>query len=245
MLLAIRVTIDAMARGTRTLRRILIVVLVLTVLLVGADRVGDYVAEQATADTIQTSQRLADTPDVGINGFPFLTQLATRSFDQITITADDVPIGRGRVGVTFDRIRLVLDDVTVTRDFSTVHAGHAFAVGTIAYRRLGDALGVELSYAGNGRVKASKQISILGREFRPTITAAPALVDGALSFGAAQLNGLGALAGQVSTVLDKVFDVKPPLNGIPFDIRVQKLSADAAGLQIDLVGADLTYRKQS
>lgn len=228
----------------RGARRLLVAVVVLVVLLLAADRVGNYVAEQTTASTLQDSQHLAHEPDVSIGGFPFFTQLATGKFDQVSVDATDVPVGGRGVSVTFTRMQVTLDHVTADRNFKRFHVQHASAIGTISYASLSDSLGVDLSYAGDGRVRAKKKITILGQSFTPTITAAPELIDGALTFGKAQVNGLGSLGGQVSQVLDAVFNVKPLLQKIPFEIDVQKLSMDAAGLRVDLVGSDIDYVTQ-
>ncbi len=224
-------------------RRIAVSLILLIIVVIAADRVGNHIAEGTAGRTIQTSQKLRSQPDVAIAGFPFFTQLASGNFDQTTVTASDVPVGGNGVSVTFSKIRVVLDRVKVNRDFSKVHADTANAVAIVGYGELSNALGVDLSYAGNGRVKASKKISILGQSFTPTITAAPILTSGALAFGSAELNGTGELAGQVSQVLNNVFNVPLPLDGIPFGIKVQKLQVDASGLVVRLGGADLTYTK--
>lgn len=228
----------------RAVRRVIIAVLVLVVFVLAVDRVGNYIAEQTTASTLQDSQNLTHKPDVSIGGFPFLTQLATGKFDQVSVDAADVPIGGQGVTLTFTRLQVTLDHVTADRSFRRFHVQHASAIGTISYPSLSDSLGADLSYAGEGRVRAKKTITILGQSFTPTITAAPEIVDGALSFGKAQVNGLGALSGQVSRVLAAVFDVKPLLQNIPFQIDVQKLSMTKAGLRIDLVGSDIDYVRQ-
>jgi hypothetical protein len=229
--------------GGRTLRRVLIALLVLVVLLVVVDRAGDWFAEDRAASTIQTSQHLTNEPDVHIGGFPFLTQLAARKFDQIEIDAKDVPIGGDDVHLALSTLDVTLDHVTFPGDFSSISAQSAHAVGRIGYAQLSAVLGVDLSYAGDGRVRGTKKITIFGQTITPSVTASPILVGGALSFGKAQVNGAGAFDGQVSAVLAQVFDVKTPLQGIPFDIDVQKLSMDSSGLRIDLAGANLTYRK--
>lgn len=227
--------------AARAGRRIVIALVVVVLVLVAADRVGVYVAQRIAGDTIQTSQKLRDRPAVDIAGFPFVTQLAGGTFGQVTVTASRVPVGGHGGTLTLDRIRVVLDHVTVARDFSRVHADTASAVASVGYGELSRVLGVDVSYAGDGRVRAQKKISILGQSVTPSITAAPVLVNGALGFGATQLNGLDALAGQAAQLLKSVFDLTVPLDGIPFEIRIQSLAVDASGLVIRLSGADLTY----
>ncbi len=225
------------------MRRLLIVLLVLAALLLVADRVGNYVAERVAADTIKNSQHLQSAPNVDIAGFPFLTQFASRDFQQVTVTADQVPVGSAPASLVLSRVRLVLSDITTSADFSRIHAAKATATGTVDYAALGGVLGVDIRYAGSGRVRVSKRITVLGHTVRPTITAEPAIVNGALSFGRAEINGAGALAGDAARVLSSVFQVHPPLQGIPFQVRVTGLRVDSSGLQISLRGRDITYRR--
>ena len=56
---------------------LLIVLMVLVGLAVVADRIALGVAEDRAASALQTSQDLTHKPDVTVEGFPFLTQLAS------------------------------------------------------------------------------------------------------------------------------------------------------------------------
>lgn len=67
-------------------------VIVILVLLVIADRVGNAIAEDQFATQAQQSG-LGVKPSVDIHGFPFLTQLASDDFKTVTMTAQNVPAG--------------------------------------------------------------------------------------------------------------------------------------------------------
>jgi hypothetical protein len=226
------------------IRRILVTLAVLAVLFVAADRIGNYLAERAAGDTLQSSQHLAARPDVDIGGFPFLTQLASRDFDQITVTADNVPIG-DQSGLRLSRLQVVLRHLTVSRNFRTFHARTGTASATLDYAQLGNALGVQLSYAGAGRVRASKQVTVAGHTLSGTLTSRPGLSGGALGFADTTIQGAGELGAAVADVLDKVFAVHIPLGGIPFDVHVTALHAAPAGIVIDLAGSDLSYTRSA
>lgn len=228
-------------RGTRVFRRFAIGIVILLALLITADRVGNYVAQRAVGNTIQTSQHLSARPDVAIAGFPFLTQLATGRFDKITVTASDVPVGSDAIMLRISRVQVVLHRITVSRDFSSVHADTATATALVSYAELGKTLGVEVGYDGGGRIKATKSVTVAGRTLSASITAQPKLVNNALSFGGTSINGLDRLSGRLATVLNNVFGLSVPLRGIPFRIRVKSLSVDGKGLHIILTGANLAY----
>ncbi len=224
-------------------RRLLIAVVVLAVILVGADRVGDNLAERAAGDTIQTSQHLSSRPNVDIAGFPFLTQLAAGRFDKITITADDLPVGERVHVLNVSRVRVVLRTVRVSRDFSRVQADTATATASVSYAELGKTLGVHVEYADNGRIKATKTVSVAGQKFTASVTSRPELADGALSFGATRINDAAQVGGAVASVLNHVFDLTIPLSAIPFKVRVTALRAERSGVVVQLRGTDLSYSK--
>jgi hypothetical protein len=90
-----------------------IVVLVLIVLLIAADRIGVVVAERAVADKAQTQLASEDVtidgkPKVDIHGFPFLTQVAAGHYDRIDISVPD-PSTRG---VRLDSLAVTATDVS-------------------------------------------------------------------------------------------------------------------------------------
>lgn len=212
---------------------------VIAVLAVGADRLGDYAAERVVASRVQSSQGLAHTPEVTIAGFPFLTQLARQHFDRVTATTTDVTVGQGQRRVVLSKVAITFADVTTNRDFSRFEAATGKARATVSYPELSKVLGITTTYAGKGRVKASKKFTVLGRTLAPSITVKPRLLDGALGFTNATLDG--SLPDPVAEVLRAVFDVDLPLSGVPFDIKATSLAADAQGLQLRLAGKNLSY----
>jgi LmeA-like phospholipid-binding len=229
------------SRGTRVWRTVAIVLVVLVVLFIGADRLGDYVAERAAADTIQSSQHLSSRPDVDITGFPFLTQLARSKFDKITIDAKDIPVGNSGHLLDLSQVHVVLHSLTVSRDFSQVHAATATATATASYAELSRTLGLDVSYAGGGQIKAAKRFTVAGTSFTAGITTRPALHGTALSFTNTAIDHLGQLGADAAAALNRVFDLQIPLAGVPFDIKVTSLSVGESGVVIQLAGSDLQY----
>jgi hypothetical protein len=232
---------NKVTRGGRGVRRLVIALLVLVVLLVVADRGGDYVAERVAADKLKTSQNLATTPDVTIHGVPFLTQFASGKYDHINVTANDVPIGSKSRAAQLSHLDVDLNQVTVSKSFGHIHVNSATANGTIDYHDLSRLLGITVRYAGGDRIKASKKFSVLGKTVNPTITVRPVFANGALAFAKSQINGLGQLGSEASSVLKKLFSTPVPFQGIPFEITVRTVHVDSGGLEIDLVGSDLDY----
>ncbi|GAA1273966.1 hypothetical protein GCM10009665_71990 [Kitasatospora nipponensis] len=74
--------------ATRRLRFAALAALLCGALVVGADRLAAGLAEHAIADRIAGARPgLAARPDVTVEGFPFLPQAATGTFDQVRVEA--------------------------------------------------------------------------------------------------------------------------------------------------------------
>jgi hypothetical protein len=221
-------------------RALIVVLLVLVALLVVADRVAVAVAEDQVADRIAGRADLPGSPEVDIAGFPFLTQLAAGDYDEITVRASNVPVGGARV-LRLSDFTVVLHSLTVSRSFHRFHAGTADATARASYADLSRALGVPITYAGDGRVRARGSVSVAGRQFGGSITARPQLRNASLGFGA--LAGEGQLGRAAAQALGKIFDVAIPLADLPFRIQVQRLDATREGLVLQLHGKDLSYSR--
>lgn len=223
----------------RRARVLAIVAVSVVALLVVADRVGLYVAERIAADTIETSQHLTSRPDVQIAGFPFLDQLATGKYDKVTVTADDVPVGPQARPLVLSRVRVVLRTLTVSRNFHSMHADRADATATVGYDELGSVIGARLGYAGHGRVRATKTITVGSVSHQVSVTARPQLAGGALSFRDIRLQNPGVLSREAAAILDTPI----PLRGVRFDVRVRAVHVSDRGVTLDLSGRDLAYAR--
>ena len=223
------------------MKKLLIALVVLALLALGLDRGGVYVAEQVAGSSLQSSQGLDDRPDVAIDGFPFLDQVATGRYDRIQVEARDVLLTDGQVALRLTSLDVVLVGVTASRDFSRIDVDRARASARISYADLSDAFGIDLSYSGDGELTASRTVTVLGQDVTPSVTIEPAVVDGALSLGEFSVNGVVDATGAITAALQDVFGVAVPLQGIPFDIVVDDLRATRVGFRLDLSGADLSY----
>jgi enamine deaminase RidA (YjgF/YER057c/UK114 family) len=67
-------------------------IIVIVAVLLGLDFGARAVAESVMASKIQ-QQGLPSKPSVSVGGFPFLTQVASRNFSHVTISASGVPAG--------------------------------------------------------------------------------------------------------------------------------------------------------
>lgn len=72
------------------MRGFLVTLLVLVVLLVGADFGARWIAEDRVATTVRSQLTLDAKPDVDIHGFPFATQAAAGEYRAVTLTAPHI-----------------------------------------------------------------------------------------------------------------------------------------------------------
>lgn len=218
--------------------RLIKILVVLALLLLGVDRGGDYLAEQAAAKELQRSTSLRTQPDVAIDGFPFLTQFLSRRYQHVELTAADVRLSRQ---VTVARVHLDFRGVTSSRDFQRFHARRTTANATIGYRALSKVIGVKVRYAGGNKVRASKTFSVLGQDIHPAVTVEPQVLKGAVSFVNASISNPGDVPPFVSQQLRNLFGGNVALDQIPFDVRVTSVSAHADGLRLSLAGKNISY----
>lgn len=232
----------------RRRRRWPLVLLILLLVLVGAavaaDRVALGLAEDRAASALQSSQDLSHKPDVTVEGFPFLTQLAAGSFGEVVVSAHDVTVGSAH-DVHLQQIVVDLRDVTVPSDYSTVHAARATADGSFGYGELSQLLGTQVRPGSAGRLVATPTVHVLGQTFTGTVSAVVhASTAGGLTFDQPRVTVDGMnVPAIVSRLLAQVFAHTISLAGLPFHIQVTGVDVTPNALVVKLAGHDLTYRR--
>ncbi|MBE7187405.1 DUF2993 domain-containing protein [Jatrophihabitans endophyticus] len=219
------------------MRKLIVFVVVVAVLLVVVDRVGDFVAERIVADNLQSSQHLQQRPDVTIDGVPFVTQFVSGHYQHVEIDASDVRVGSTPLALS--TLHTDFRTVSVSHNFQTFSARTASATATVDFAGLSRLLKVHVHYGGHGRIALSKKLPVIGRK---TVTFAARYANGVLRFGGAAVNGLGHLGHEVASALSHYLDIRTPLRTFPFHIRVRSIRVDSSGLQLTLTGRNLHYR---
>jgi hypothetical protein len=234
-------------------RRLLIVFIVLLVvlggLLVVADRVAASVAERAISDRI--AQELvrreirSSKPEVGVGGFPFLTQVLDGKYESITISLRDLEGNVEGEGVRVPQFDARARDVAASLD--TIRSGEGDVVAqtvtgtaTIAYSSVADLMnapGLRLSERG-GRLFATGPLEFAGQRITVSGSASDVTYkDGRVRIrfdeltaeGVSQLPGLQALLNQFARQLSVSF----ALPELPFKLDVSDVQARPEGLFVD------------
>jgi hypothetical protein len=226
------------------LRGLLILLLVLAVLVVAADRIGLLVAERQIASRVQSSQDLDRRPSVDIKDFPFLTQVLANHYPTVTLTAQDLAVGTSDRRVRLADLEARLHDVRTVDNFSGATARTADGTAMLSYQELSRALDVTVGYAGGGRVQASSSVEVLGQTITGTASAQVGVAGGdQLTFSSVRVGvpqGGVSVPKQLTDQFSSVFASKLSLRGLPFHLQIQQLVATEDGVRVSATARDLT-----
>lgn len=235
----------------RALRISLIVVGVLLVLAVAADRVALFIAQGEVASRAKTTLGLAEEPDVSIKGFPFLTQVLNRHLDHVALGLDEYQAQVDGSRLTIRELDADLRDVTITGGFSGAVAESATGEGLIDYPELtrvyGELLGtqdngvsVDFSPADDGRLLLSVQASLLGRSVHVGDVEADLVVEHdtvRLHVDEEDIPDTGS--ERVRQMVTERLNQEHPVSGLPVGLTLDSATPTADGVRIDVVGSDV------
>ncbi|MFE2050221.1 DUF2993 domain-containing protein [Streptomyces sp. NPDC059459] len=240
----------------RALRILLIVAVILGGLFVIADRVAVNFAEGEAADKIRSAENLASTPDVSINGFPFLTQAAAGELDEVEIGIGDyeASTGDGADKIRIDELHATMRGVEFSSGFGSATAATATGTATVGYDELMKATKSEptdigpgitakvvgLSDGGDGKIKVSLRATVLGVEL-------PEPVD-VLSSVTVKDNRVDVVADGLPTVggrqlaesrIRAITDFQQGIDELPGGIELDKVEAARDGVEITVRGSNI------
>jgi hypothetical protein len=234
-----------MERRHRSALTVLAVVVLLAGLLAaglyGADRWAQQRIERQAAKNLESVLATPGEPDVSIDGFPFLSQVAARNVRQMHVVADDLGL-TGDNALAVAHLDLLLTDVMTTDWFETMTASHAEGTALIDYSALERAATVPLSYAGEGRIRMETTTTLLGAKVVAQITGTPrldrgeqtiTLADPTIKVADVDLPDFAATA-LLGTVIKPI-----PLKGLPLGLAATSVTAEADALRIGVVADDV------
>ncbi|AOR33521.1 hypothetical protein BFF78_22845 [Streptomyces fodineus] len=240
----------------RALRIILILVVILGGLFIIADRVAVHFAEGQAADKLKSTQNLASTPDVNIKGFPFLTQVAGGSLDDVEVGIKDYDAATGTTGKTIriDDLKADMKGVSFSGDYSSATASSATGTATISYAELLKTAKSEptqvapgitarivgLSDGGNGKIKVMVEgtVSALGIKQTVPVLSTVTVENDKVQVHADSLPRLGAAAIAESRIRE-ITDFQQAIDRLPGGVKLDKVQAAKDGVQITVKGSDV------
>ncbi|MFI0241918.1 DUF2993 domain-containing protein [Streptomyces sp. NPDC016845] len=237
----------------RALRILLIFVVIVGGLFVIADRVAVNFAEDKAADKIRTSEALADTPDVSIKGFPFLTQVVGGTLDDVEIGIKDYDAKSGGDSIRIADLDAEMHGVEFDSSYSSATAESATGTARISYAELLKAVKKQdvaqvapgitaqidgLSYGGGDKIKVAVTVKTPVGTLHPTVLSAVKVTDGKVSARADSLPKIGAFdlaEGRVRAVTD----FQQAIDNLPAGIELDNVQAVQDGVEITVKGSNL------
>ena len=223
----------ARTRRRRRRRWPLITLIVIIVVLVIGDRAAKAYTEDQMASQVQSSLALSGKPNVSIQGFPFLTQLAARDFRTVNINASNETAGPAG--------QLEIASLTATLHGMHIHGLNSAtidqfnATALVTFTALAKAggipQGITLSPDGPNQIKAT--IDILGFS-----SSAVAKVT---QTGNSKINvKVTNFKGVPADVLGSLADFTISIPKLPAGVTIQSISVTQQGLQITAAGQNTT-----
>jgi len=227
-------------------RKLWIWIIVVVVLLVGLDFGAKAFAESEAATQIQ-KQGFPTKPSVSIAGFPFLTQVITRHFDAVTISAADIP--EGPIKIT--SMRVTATDIHLSSNFQSGTTGPLNGTLTISLGAIGgflSAAGPLASFLGGGSGGGLRIVAVGSNELKANLN----LLGGTVSSTATwQVSSDGPheidlrlvqSSGLPSQLLGPAKNIKIPLNSLPAGLTLTgKLSSSAGGIVANVSAQNLSF----
>ena len=210
-----------------------ITLLVIILVLVGGDRAANAYAENQMASQVQSSLALSGKPNVTIQGFPFLTQVAARTFNTVDVNASNETAGPGG--------QLQIASLTATLHGMHIHGTNSATVDQFTASALvtftalahagGIPQGITLAPAGPNQLKAA--VDILG--FSTDATAKVTQVgSNKINVKITDFNGVPA------DVLGSLTDFTFSIPKLPPGVKIQSISVTQQGLRVTATGQNTT-----
>jgi hypothetical protein len=228
-------------RRGRRLGVLVIVLIVLAGLLVAADFAARSYTEDRVAAQIQ-KQGFTTRPSVTIDGFPFLTQLASKDFSEVQITSGSIREGPLQI----QSIAATLHRVLVNSSYSGGQVTQLTGNADITFAALASAMSSEagalsqvlsgaltLSAAGSDEVQATLGVAGLSETATWRVT-----VPGPSTIGIQLVSGGGVLP---ATVLNGIGAITISLPGLPIGLGLTGISVTPTGLVASVAGRNVSF----
>ncbi len=229
-------------RGGHGLRNTIIALLVLIVVLVAVDRLAAFYVQGRIASQIQ-DEGFSSKPDVSIKGFPFLTQVISRHFQDVQISSSKVKAGP----VEIQSINAHLSNVRLNSGFSGGTVGHLSGAGVIAFGSLSSAIG---SLAGGGQL--GQLVGAAGLTLKPVGShkvkaSINLLITGSATWRITRVSGteikvhLVSSSGLPGGLLSSISNIPVPIPKLPLGMKIQSVTVTPAGISVRVTGNGVAF----
>jgi hypothetical protein len=205
-----------------------IVLIVLAVLALVADRGGQLAAERLVAQRIKTTLSTPDRPNVDLGGFPFLPELLRGKIRHAAVDLVDADGGKVQIA------RLHADLHGVSRHGDGILADQISGDGLITYDALtAAAKPLHVDFGGPGLVRITTELTVLGRELTASASGRPRIEGETWVIKPEQVST--SETGDAAIAARQVPEIRVPLRDIPPNLIVL-LDPEADGLHFSFSG---------
>ncbi|RCV50856.1 LmeA family phospholipid-binding protein [Marinitenerispora sediminis] len=221
------------------MRKLLVFLIFLLVLVVAADRGLHYALEREIANRAAQQYEMATEPEVTIGGFPFLTQVAAGSYDEVHIVTGALTVNE----VQLERVDATLRDVRAPvgelLSNPSITAGSVDARVMLPYselqKRLPEGIVIETD---NGAPRITGDLAVSGFSV-PVQSDIEVAVDGDTVNVTPTNVQVGESQIDISAVVTERLTFSLQLPQLPFDVRVTGVEALPNGVELSGEGTDV------
>jgi hypothetical protein len=227
-------------------RFLMVLALLLVGLVVGADRVGEEIAEDQGARVVAERAGLAGAPDLEFGGFPFLTQAVAGRYEDVQVSLTGADLGqpeRTRADVSLRGVQVALSDV-LSGSVQEVPVEGVDGTVTLPYGLLADELGPSATVTRDGDgLRVQRTVEVAGVSLPLTARATVSLDGDTLVFDVGDVSSAGVdvppfLVEQVGDALDVRYRIPP----LPFGMQVTGVEPADDGLRLRVEAVDTVLR---
>jgi len=232
-------------------RRVLLqttgVIVVVALLLWGADTLARIGAQTLLARNIQDATGVEVLPEVDVRGIFFLPQVIRGAYSDVQVTTQGVtggPLRIDRVESRLSDVRVPFHDVLV-RDVRRVGIGRSVENLDLSYEDLNAyfaATGRRLTLAPgrDGTVRLSGNVDVLNQRVPVSADATLSVEDDVLRISPQSFDtGSGSLDAAGRLLLGKRLTLLVPLGTLPFGHHLTGVTADPEGVHLTAEGTDI------
>lgn len=221
---------------------LLVVLLLVAVGLVAADRLGESYASNLIAQHLTSDLHLSQTPTVDIQGVPFLTQWASGDYHEVDIAIPSVTAE----SVTVDDVNATVRDIhakpflTSGSEVGSATAGSVDLNGVVPFSALPLPSGFTAGASGS-ELKVTGSISVLGASIPVTATENVSLQGSTVVFKPTSVQAGGSgLQLDVSGALSRQLTMSVNVSGLPLGVQVTGVAVGTSGLQATAQGQNVS-----
>jgi hypothetical protein len=227
-------------------RALLVVLLLLGGLALGADRVGEEIAEDQVARVVAERAGLAGAPDLEFGGFPFLTQALAGRYEDVRVSLTGADLGQPAgtsADVSLRGVQVALRDV-LSGSVQEVPVERVDGTATVPYALLADQLGPGTTVTRDGEgLRVQRTVEVAGVSLPLAATGSLSLDGDTVVVEVDEASGVGVdvpgfLLEQVGDALDLRYRIPP----LPFGLQVTGVAPADDGVRVRVEAVDTVLR---